>query len=107
MKGDSGMGCKKVSMGSRKKIALVAHDNQKQDLFEWAKFNIDVLAQHDLYATGTTGTILGEELDLEIAELESGPLGRPADRGKNLRRGDRLCDLFLGFVGAATTRSRR
>ena len=101
------MGYKKILMGSRKKIALVAHDNKKQDLFEWAKFNRDVLAQHDLYSTGTTGTILGEELDLEIAKLERGPLGRTADWGKNLRRGDRLCDLFLGFVGAAITRSRR
>ncbi len=64
---------KKIAMAPRKKIALVAHDNKKQDLFEWVKFNRGLLAHHDLYATGTTGTVLGEELDLEIVRLESGP----------------------------------
>ncbi|HEY6320547.1 MAG TPA: hypothetical protein VJA16_03190 [Thermoanaerobaculia bacterium] len=48
---------KKIAMQPRKKIALVAHDNKKQDLFDWAKYNVQLLAQHDLYATGTTGTI--------------------------------------------------
>jgi len=49
---------KKLAMGQRKKIALVAHDNKKQDLLEWARFNKDLLAQHELYATGTTGKLL-------------------------------------------------
>jgi len=64
-----------VPMEARKKIALVAHDNKKQDLFDWAKFNRDVLAKHVLYATGTTGSVLEQELDLQIYKLESGPLG--------------------------------
>ena len=64
-----------VPMGARKKIALVAHDNKKQDLFDWAKFNRDLLAEHVLYATGTTGGVLERELDLHIHRLESGPLG--------------------------------
>jgi len=64
-----------VPMGARKKIALVAHDNKKQDLFDWAKFNRDLLAEHVLYATGTTGSVLEQELDLQIHRLESGPLG--------------------------------
>lgn len=75
-------------MGARKKIALVAHDNKKQDLFEWARFNKDLLAQHDLYATGTTGTILGEELDLTIVKLESGPLGGDQQIGAKISEGD-------------------
>ena len=69
------MNYKIVPMGSRKKIALVAHDHKKQDLFDWAKFNRDLLAEHVLYATGTTGSVLEEELDLRIHKLESGPLG--------------------------------
>jgi len=64
-----------VPMAARKKIALVAHDNKKQDLFDWAKFNRDLLAEHVLYATGTTGSVLEQELDLHIHKLESGPLG--------------------------------
>ncbi len=64
-----------VPMSERKRIALVAHDNKKQDLYDWAKFNRDLLAEHVLYATGTTGSVLEEQLDLRIHKLESGPLG--------------------------------
>jgi len=66
---------KKIVMGYDKKIALVAHDNKKKDLLEWAKFNHELLAHHTLYATGTTGTTLESELGLEINKLQSGPLG--------------------------------
>ncbi|WP_343410841.1 hypothetical protein [Candidatus Amarolinea dominans] len=38
-----------------KKIALVAHDNKKGDLIEWALYNRTLLAHHEVYATGTTG----------------------------------------------------
>jgi methylglyoxal synthase len=69
------MNYKIVPMSDRKKIALVAHDNKKQDLYDWAKFNRDLLAEHELYATGTTGSVLEQELDLQIQKLESGPLG--------------------------------
>ena len=62
-------------MGPRKRIALIAHDNRKTDLLDWARFNRGTLADHDLYATGTTGTLLGRELDLSISRFVSGPLG--------------------------------
>ncbi len=58
-----------------KKIALVAHDNKKSDLLEWAKFNRVLLAHHKIYATGTTGALLEKELGLKINQLQSGPLG--------------------------------
>jgi methylglyoxal synthase len=66
---------RKIAMEHDKKIALVAHDNKKRDLVEWAKFNRDLLAHHDVYATGTTGEILENELGFTITKLQSGPLG--------------------------------
>ena len=58
------MAYKKIVMELDKKIALVAHDHKKRDLIEWAKFNRDLLAHHKVYATGTTGLMLEEELGL-------------------------------------------
>lgn len=58
-----------------RKIALVAHDNKKADLLEWATFNRDTLAHHQLYATGTTGRMIADELTLTVERLQSGPLG--------------------------------
>src|SRR5262249_23923695 len=87
MKGRRWMAYKTIAMHARKRIALVAHDNKKQDLFEWAKFNRDVLAEHDLFATGTTGSLLARELDLEIATLESGPLGGDQQIGAKISEG--------------------
>jgi methylglyoxal synthase len=66
---------RKIPMQRDKKIALVAHDNKKQDLVEWAKYNRDLLAHHQVFATGTTGGILEKALDLKIIKLQSGPLG--------------------------------
>ncbi|MCS7011340.1 MAG: methylglyoxal synthase [Anaerolineales bacterium] len=62
-------------LDSQKRIALVAHDNKKQDLLEWARFNRGTLSRHFLYATGTTGELLARELDLPVTRFLSGPLG--------------------------------
>lgn len=64
-----------LAMGRQKRIALVAHDNKKDDLVEWAEFNRGLLAEHVLYATGTTGVVLEQELGLDVRRLQSGPLG--------------------------------
>jgi methylglyoxal synthase len=66
---------KKIVMVRDKKIALVAHDHKKRDLLEWAKFNRDLLAHHEVFATGTTGQTLEKELGFKIKKLQSGPLG--------------------------------
>jgi methylglyoxal synthase len=58
-----------------RQIALVAHDHKKADLLEWAAYNRGTLAQHKLYATGTTGRMISAELDLPVERLQSGPLG--------------------------------
>jgi methylglyoxal synthase len=71
-----------------KRIALVAHDNKKKDLLEWAKFNRGTLAEHELYATGTTGNLLEEQLDLTIVKLQSGPLGGDQQIGAMISEGE-------------------
>jgi methylglyoxal synthase len=55
---------KEVRNEQKKRIAVVAHDNKKVDLLEWAKFNRDLLAQHELYATGTMGHLLERPITL-------------------------------------------
>ena len=64
-----------------KRIALVAHDNKKKDLLEWAYYNRTVLSQHELIATGTTGKLLEEKLDRPVRRLLSGPLGGDQQMG--------------------------
>ena len=69
------MKSQKKEIGKIKRIALIAHDNRKIDLLEWARFNRYLLSRHKLYATGTTGGLLARELDLEVHRFKSGPLG--------------------------------
>jgi methylglyoxal synthase len=64
-----------IMLPLRKRIVLIAHDNQKLELLEWARYNRGTLAQHDLLATGTTGQILADELDLPVTRFVSGPMG--------------------------------
>ena len=72
---------------ARKTVALVAHDNCKSDLVEWAEYNRDALAQHDLVATGTTGNIVEHELALAVRRLQSGPLGGDLQIGAMIAEG--------------------
>lgn len=76
-----------IGMKERKRIALVAHDNKKRDLLEWAKFNRGLLVEHELYATGTTGTVLEESLGVEIVKAQSGPLGGDQQIGAKIAEG--------------------
>jgi methylglyoxal synthase len=85
----------KIAMEHDKKIALVAHDNKKTDLLEWAKYNRILLAHHDLYATGTTGTALERELGFKINRLQSGPLG--GDQQIGARIVDNEIDFLIFF----------
>lgn len=79
----------------KKRIALVAHDNKKDDLLEWARFNRHTLARHDLCGTGTTGALIANQLELNVTRLESGPLGGDQQIGAMISRGE--LDLLVFF----------
>jgi methylglyoxal synthase len=89
------MANKRIAMEPDKKIALVAHDNKKQDLVEWAKFNRDLLAHHEVFATGTTGEMLERELGFGITKLQSGPLGGDQQVGAMIVNGE--IDFLIFF----------
>ncbi len=73
---------------SRKRhIALVGHDHMKRELADWAVHNRDLLARHHVYATGTTGRILSEQLEMPVHHFLSGPLGGDQQIGAGIAEG--------------------
>lgn len=80
---------------TRKRIALVAHDNKKADLLDWARFNRGTLSRHSLIGTGTTGGLIENELDVPVKKYKSGPLGGDQQVGAGISDGD--IDLLIFF----------
>lgn len=78
-----------------KRIALVAHDNKKADLIDWAVANRDRLANHQLISTGTTGKMLEEKLNLPVKKVFSGPLGGDQQVGAMIAEG--VIDMIVFF----------
>ena len=79
----------------RKRIALVAHDNKKADLLDWARYNRGTLSRHTLLGTGTTGALLESELDVPVKKYKSGPLGGDQQIGGGISEGE--IDLLIFF----------
>lgn len=86
-------------MDESKKLALVAHDNCKKDMLEWVEWNWEILIQHKLTCTGTTGNLIEDVLreclqkndktdTINITKLKSGPLGGDQQLGALIAAGD-------------------
>ena len=80
---------------SRKRIALIAHDDRKSDLLDWITYNKTALAGHQLFATGTTGTIITQKTGLQVTSFLSGPLGGDQQIGAKIAEG--AIDILIFF----------
>jgi len=77
------------------KIALIAHDKKKDDIIKFAIAYRDILAEHQLFATGTTGKRIHDETGLNIHRYQSGPLGGDQQIGAMVAQND--LDMILFF----------
>lgn len=82
-------------MKARKNIAIIAHDNRKDDLLEWVSVNKENLAKHNLSGTGTTAGLVAKQTGLEILPLKSGPLGGDLQIGSRIAEG--TIDFMIFF----------
>lgn len=78
-----------------KRIALVAHDNMKDEMLEWAAHHRTELSHHILVGTGTTGRLVQEHTGLEVERLRSGPLGGDQQMGARIAEGK--IDILMFF----------
>jgi len=82
-------------MGRKKNVALVAHDHRKMDLLDWVEFNSGSLKKHNLYGTGTTGSLIAEKLGLRVHRFKSGPLGGDLQIGAAISENE--IDMMIFF----------
>lgn len=85
----------KIKMEKQKKIALIAHDNKKDDIIEWAIKNKNILSKHFLCGTGTTAKMISESTDLPVKPFKSGPLGGDQQIGSQIVDGN--IDMVIFF----------
>ena len=88
-------------LGKQKHIALIAHDNRKQDLINWVKSKVDVLSRHFLCGTGTTAQLISENTGLPVKRFKSGPLGGDQQIGACIADGE--VDFMIFFWDPLTS----
>lgn len=85
----------KLLMESQKRIALIAHDHQKDDLVAWCVKNKEQLKKHFLCGTGTTSRLIAEATGLPVKSYKSGPLGGDQQVGARIAEGE--IDMMIFF----------
>ncbi len=85
----------KVKIEKQKRIALVAHDEKKQELVEWCDKNKDILKGHFLCGTGTTARLISETTGLPVFGYKSGPLGGDLQIGSKIVDGEIDVVIFM------------
>lgn len=83
------------TIGKQKSIALIAHDNMKDDLLEWVEINKETLSKHFLCGTGTTAGLISERVQLSVRAFKSGPLGGDQQIGARIAEGN--IDIMIFF----------
>ena len=89
-----------LTIGKKKNIALIAHDNKKADLIEWCEQNKDILTQHFLCGTGTTARMITDKTGLPVKGYNSGPLGGDQQIGAKVVEGQ--VDFIIFFSDPLT-----
>ena len=89
-----------LTIGKKKNIALIAHDNKKADLIEWCEQNKDILTQHFLCGTGTTARMITNYTGLPVKGYNSGPLGGDQQIGAKIVEGQ--IDFVIFFSDPLT-----
>jgi methylglyoxal synthase len=84
-----------MKLPAQKHIALIAHDGMKQELLDWVKYNLGTLSRHNLYATGSTGSLIIQETGLKVTRFSGGPLGGDMEIGSKIVEG--LLDFLVFF----------
>ena len=88
------------TIGKKKNIALIAHDNEKPKLIQWCKDNYEILKHHSLYGTGTTSRLIADRAALQIKAYNSGPLGGDQQIGAKIVEG--VIDFIIFFSDPLT-----
>jgi methylglyoxal synthase len=84
-----------VPMAGIKNVVLIAHDSRKKDLLEWVQYNVPVLREHRLFATGTTGALVQSATGMQVHRFRSGPLGGDQQVGAKITEGE--LDVLIFF----------